>query len=77
MVSVNTDNDRETFGYTAIDYINSLVTSLCRLDRQKQISSNKLISHVVYIDGSNVPLDKALIEVSLHCWISDSIILML
>ncbi|ORX40050.1 hypothetical protein BD324DRAFT_648662 [Kockovaella imperatae] len=62
VVLLNTINDRETLSYTAWDYLQALLSSLRRYDERAHWQSNKLISHVVYLEGSKVELDERPIE---------------
>ena len=67
-------NDRETPGYTASEYVASILGSLKHFDRPKLRSAafgmpavwepSRLVSHVAYLEGAKIPLDASLIEVS-------------
>ena len=63
LVAVNSVNDRETYAYTAWDYLSALLSSMRCLDQNRHYAANKLISHVVYLEGCKVDLDVAQIEV--------------
>ncbi|GHJ86371.1 hypothetical protein NliqN6_2773 [Naganishia liquefaciens] len=59
---LNFKNDRETDGYTAIDYINAISSSLNRYNKPKagrpgQYPIHRLLTHVVFLEGGKVPVD--------------------
>lgn len=73
LYSVNSNNDRETDGYTALDYVDSIVRTLNGSNRSKKASSSRgfsvsgrpkreydparLISHVVYLESGKVHVE--------------------
>ena len=68
---MNSVNDRETPSYTASDYITSILTTLRHYDRPKRqagfvmptvFEARRLVSHVAYLEGSKVELDREVIE---------------
>ena len=73
--TVNAINDRETPGYTAADYVTSLLSSLRHYDKPARPKtdgampktvweSRTLITHIVYLEGGRVEMDEEAIEVS-------------
>lgn len=68
-LAVNFKNDRETDGYTAIDYVNAIVSSLNRYNKPKagrpgQYPVRRLLTHVVYLEGGMVPVNTEALQVS-------------
>lgn len=70
-------NDRETPGYTASEYVNSIIGCLRHCDRPSNIRNTafgqaaiweprKLVTHIAYLEGARVQLDPTPIEVRLH-----------
>ena len=64
-------NDRETPGYTASEYITSILSTLRHYDRPKRqagyvmptvFEAKRLVSHVAYLEGSKVELNVDVIE---------------
>lgn len=64
-------NDRETPQYTASEYITTILTTLRHYDRHKRqtgfvmpavFEAKRLVSHVAYLEGSKVELDRNAIE---------------
>lgn len=67
---VNSDNDRETPGYTASEYASTILEMLRRYDKPRRphvITSDqrasRLITHVVCLEGGNVRVDETAIRV--------------
>ncbi|ORY28452.1 hypothetical protein BCR39DRAFT_534729 [Naematelia encephala] len=69
---LNVVNDRETPGYTAIEYVDAVVSTLRRSDRPHKHGTSrgngsawpdsKLVSHLVYLEEGAVEVDPAAIE---------------
>lgn len=71
-MTVNSSNDRETPGYTASEYASTILEMLRRYDKPRRphvITSdqraNRLITHVVYLEGGNVRVDETSMRVRL------------
>ena len=67
---VNSSNDRETPGYTASEYASTILEMLRRYDKPRRphvITSdqraNRLITHVVHLEGGNVRVDETAMKV--------------
>lgn len=65
LMTVNSSNDRETPAYTASEYASTILEMLRRYDKPRRphvITSdqraNRLITHVVYLEGGNVRVDE-------------------
>lgn len=72
LITVNSSNDRETPGYTASEYASTILEMLRRYDKPRRphvITSdqraNRLITHVVYLEGGNVRVDETSMRVRL------------
>jgi hypothetical protein len=70
LMAVNSSNDRETPGYTASEYASTILEMLRRYDKPRRphvITSdqraNRLITHVVYLEGGNVRVDEFAMKV--------------
>lgn len=70
LIVVNSSNDRETPGYTASEYASTILEMLRRYDKPRRphvITSdqraNRLITHVVYLEGGNVRVDETAMKV--------------
>jgi len=59
---VNAVNDRETHGYSAIDYINAIATTL----GVKNTQINRVITDLVYLSEGRVSVEPNAIEVRLY-----------
>lgn len=73
LTSVNSVNDRETPDYTAMDYIDTIVTMLRHYDipvpLQRSLNvipweTSSFITHIAYLEGGSVEVDEQAIEVS-------------
>lgn len=80
--SVNSNNDRETDGYTAVDYVDTIVRTLNESKRskrgdtgeivmpgiktktQRRYETNRLITHLVYLEKGKVEVDRTRLQVS-------------
>lgn len=68
---MNFKNDRETDGYTAIDYVNAIVSSLNRYNKPRkgdgraprQYEVRQLLTHLVYLEGGQVSVDANALQV--------------
>jgi hypothetical protein len=70
LIPVNSSNDRETPGYAASEYASTILEMLRRYDKPRRphvITSdqraNRLITHVVYLEGGNVRVDETSMKV--------------
>jgi hypothetical protein len=70
LMIVNSSNDRETPGYTASEYASTILEMLRRYDKPRRphvITSdqraNRLITHVVFLEGGNVKVDENAMKV--------------
>jgi hypothetical protein len=77
LMLVNSSNDRETPGYTASEYASTILEMLRRYDKPRRphvITSdqraNRLITHVVYLEGGNVRVDEFAMKV---CYSGDDV----
>jgi len=85
LMLVNSSNDRETPGYTASEYAATILEMLRRYDKPRRphvITSdqraNRLITHVVYLEGGNVKVDEfamkvcrcIFIKLTIRAWVS-------
>jgi hypothetical protein len=82
-IVVNCDNDRETAGYTALDYVQAIVDSLnnasnktkqntqlrvrtgIRSKSSRLYEHNRLITHLIYLEGGRVEVDELQLMVSI------------
>ncbi|WVR06371.1 hypothetical protein IAU60_003402 [Kwoniella sp. DSM 27419] len=75
VVLLNSSNDRETPAYTASEYINTVLTMLRHYDKPRRTRGHlsgspaesiwkptDLISHMVYLEGGQVEIDRNIIE---------------
>lgn len=67
---MNSDNDRETPGYTASEYASTILEMLRRYDKPRrphvitnEQRASRLITHVVCLEGGNVNVDETAIKV--------------
>lgn len=82
---MNAENDRETAGYTASNYVTSIVDALNHYDRPRRRlgkasngrdtavapwQPNQLITHLAYLEGAKVELDEMAIAVSANSPVS-------
>lgn len=69
---MNFKNDRETDGYTALDYVNAIVSSLNRYNKpqkgdgrpRRHYEIRQLLTHLVYLEGGQVSVDAEALNVS-------------
>jgi 2-phospho-L-lactate transferase/gluconeogenesis factor (CofD/UPF0052 family) len=54
---LNSHNDRETFGMTAIDYVDRVTDSLNRFGELSNLTED-YITHLLYVEGTDIPVDK-------------------
>lgn len=68
---MNFKNDRETDGYTAIDYVNAIVSSLNGYNKprkgdgrsRRHYEIRQLLTHLVYLEGGQVSVDAEALNV--------------
>lgn len=79
LIIVNSSNDRETPGYTASEYASTILEMLRRYDKPRRPHvttsdqrANRLITHVVYLEGGNVKVDEFAMKV---CFGSDALLM--
>lgn len=73
LTPVNSVNDRETTGYSAADYVNAIIGTLKHYDQQVRGRSilgmddigHNVITHLVVLEGGEVPVDSNEIEVGM------------